>query len=80
MAPLLSIPTAVKELLYRYGIVYMIPILAIYGFTIAMAALVSKKLIPRVRVSAHLSAPFHLHFFLSAYRPPSLENIRGRAV
>lgn len=48
MAPLLSIPTAVKELLYRYGMLYMIPILGLYGCTIACAALASKRLIPRV--------------------------------
>lgn len=71
MAPLLSIPTAVKELLYRYGIVYMIPILAIYGFTIAMAALVSKKLIPRVRVSAHLVPPSTCIFSSLHTGPPA---------
>lgn len=48
MAPLLSIPTAVKELLYEYGIVYMLPILLLYSGALAAAALLSKRLIPKV--------------------------------
>lgn len=57
MAPLLSIPTAVKELLYRYGMLYMIPILGLYGCTIACAALASKRLIPRVSSRPRRSCP-----------------------
>jgi hypothetical protein len=48
MAPLLSIPTAVKDLLFRYGMWYMVPILLFYGLTITSAALISKRLIPQV--------------------------------
>jgi len=48
MAPLLSLPTAVKELWYKYGPAYMLPILVLYGSALAAAALVSKRLIPKV--------------------------------
>ena len=50
MAPLLSIPTAVKELLFQYGMLYMLPILGLYGVTIAGAAVISKRVIPQARL------------------------------
>ena len=50
MAPLLSIPTAIKELLFRYGWLYMMPILLFYSATIVAAASISKRLIPQVEV------------------------------
>jgi Kef-type K+ transport system membrane component KefB len=48
MAPLLSIPTAVKELLSEHGLVHMLPILACYAAAITGAAMLSKKYMPRI--------------------------------
>ena len=48
MAPLLSIPTAVKELLSEHGLVHILPILACYAAAITGAALLSKKYMPRI--------------------------------
>ena len=48
MAPLLSIPTAVKELLFEYGVAYILPILGCYATAITAAALLSKRFMPRI--------------------------------
>eukprot|EP00624_Nannochloropsis_granulata_P001432 evm.model.NODE_1713_length_9031_cov_19.234304.3 len=48
MAPLLSIPTAVKELMSEHGLLHTILILARYAAAIVGAAMLSKKYMPRI--------------------------------
>ncbi|GAB5030895.1 sodium hydrogen exchanger [Nannochloropsis oceanica] len=48
MAPLLSIPTAVKELMSEHGLLHTILILARYAAAITGAAMLSKKYMPRI--------------------------------
>ncbi len=48
MAPLLSIPTAVKEVLFHFGILYLFPVLLSMGAVLWAATLVARRLIPQV--------------------------------
>lgn len=48
MAPLLSIPTAIKELLFQHGLLHMLPVLMSYALALLAAAVVSKRLMPRL--------------------------------
>jgi len=48
MAPLLSIPAVVKELVFEYGMLYMFPTLICYCITITATAYFTRNIIPKV--------------------------------
>lgn len=48
MAPLLSFPTVVNELLFEYGVLYMFPTLLCYCVAIIGAALFTRNVVPKV--------------------------------
>lgn len=48
MAPLLSLPTAVKEVLFHYGLLYLVPVLISMGAVLGVATIIARRLIPQV--------------------------------
>ena len=51
MAPLLSIPTVIKELVFEYGLFYMFPTLFFYCITITAVAYATRNIVPKVCVA-----------------------------
>ena len=57
MAPLLAIPTAITEILYKYSGLQLVHVLGAYGVGIAGTVLLSRRLLPRVLATLAGGAP-----------------------